>query len=155
MAETEADRVRALGDILREFDLDAIRVRVGDTEYVLVRREPGTAAPIVVAAPPATVGPPPAAALAPAAPAAPAGPPANVKRVSAPLVGVFYGAPSPGAPPFVDEGDRVTPGQVLCILEAMKMMNEITSEVAGIVRRVVPRNGELVSLGDDLFWIEP
>jgi biotin carboxyl carrier protein len=52
-------------------------------------------------------------------------------------------------------GDRVVPGQVLCILEAMKLMNEITSEFAGVVTRVLPENGQLVSLGDDLFWIEP
>jgi acetyl-CoA carboxylase biotin carboxyl carrier protein len=158
MAEDEAARIRALGEILREFDLDAIRVRVGETEYELVRREPNAAAaPVVHAAPGAApVAGLPLPAVAPAPPAAaPAGPPANIKRVSAPLVGVFYAAPSPGAPPFVSEGDRVSPGQVLCILEAMKLMNEITSEVAGVVRRVLPQNGELVSLGDDLFWIEP
>jgi acetyl-CoA carboxylase biotin carboxyl carrier protein len=81
--------------------------------------------------------------------------PNNVKRVTAPVVGVFYGASSPSADPFVGVGDRVVPGQVLCILEAMKLMNEITSEFAGVVSRVIPENGQLVSLGDDLFWIEP
>jgi len=158
MAETEADRIRALGDILREYDLDAIRLKVGDTEYELIRREPTAAAPLLMpAAGAAGIAPGPAAAASPspsaAAPAA--GPPASVKRVTAPVVGVFYGAPSPGAPPFVAVGERVAPGQVLCILEAMKLMNEITSEYAGVVSRVLPQNGELVSLGDDLFWIEP
>jgi acetyl-CoA carboxylase biotin carboxyl carrier protein len=153
MAEDEAARVRALGEILREFDLDALRVKVGETEYELVRRDPAAVVPMVAAALPGV--PPPAAAPAPAAGAAPAGPPANVKRVTAPVVGVYYSAPSPGAPPFVAVGDRVAAGQVVCILEAMKLMNEITSEYAGVVSRVLPQNGELVSLGDDLVWIVP
>jgi biotin carboxyl carrier protein len=70
-------------------------------------------------------------------------------------VGVYYSASSPGSEPFVSVGARVVPGQVLCILEAMKLMNEITSEYAGVISRVIPENGQLVSLGDDLFWIEP
>jgi acetyl-CoA carboxylase biotin carboxyl carrier protein len=153
MADTEAERVRALGEILHEFDLDAIRVKIGETEYELVRREAGAVPMVLPAAVPLAAAP---LAAAPAAAAPPAaGPPPNVQRVTAPLVGVFYAAPSPGAPPFVSEGDRVVPGQVLCILEAMKLMNEITSEVAGVVRRVFFHNGELVTLGDDLFWIEP
>jgi acetyl-CoA carboxylase biotin carboxyl carrier protein len=143
--------IRALGELLDEFDLDAIRVRVGETEYELVRREPA-----VFAAAPALL---PGAAVpglsADGSPAAPATPPANVKRVTAPVVGVFYRAGSPSADPFVEVGDRVVPGQVLCILEAMKLMNEITSEYGGTVARIVAENGELVSLGDDLFWIEP
>jgi acetyl-CoA carboxylase biotin carboxyl carrier protein len=154
MADDEAARVRALGEILREFELDAIRLKVGETEYELVRRDPATAVPMVLPA----VGPAPAVpagAPAPAPAAASAGPPPNVKRVTAPVVGVFYSAPSPGAAPFVAVGDRVAAGQVLCILEAMKLMNEITSEFAGVVNRVLPQNGELVSLGDDLVWIEP
>jgi acetyl-CoA carboxylase biotin carboxyl carrier protein len=154
MHDDEAGRVRALAEILREYDLDAIRMRIGETEYELVGREPAPAATIVMAASAAA----PNAAVVPAhESAAPAGAPAspNVKRVTAPVVGVFYGAPSPGSDPFVTVGDRVVPGQVLCILEAMKLMNEITSEFAGVVSRVLPESGELVSLGDDLFWIDP
>lgn len=149
MHDDEAARVRALADILRDFDLDSVRVRVGETEYELVGREPAPVA--AVAAVPAAAR----AVAAEPAPAAGANAPANVKRVTAPLVGVFYAAPSPGAEPFVGVGDRVVPGQVVCILEAMKLMNEITSEFAGVVSRVLPESGQLVSLGDDLFWIEP
>jgi acetyl-CoA carboxylase biotin carboxyl carrier protein len=154
MHDDEAGRVRALAEILREYDLDAIRVRVGEAEYELVQREPAPAAAIVMA--PATNGvvAAPAASGEPA-PASGATAPANVKRVTAPVVGVYYSAPSPGADPFVTVGDRVVAGQVLCILEAMKLMNEITSEFAGVVSRVIPENGQLVSLGDDLIWIEP
>lgn len=150
MAADDAAHVRALGEILEEFDLDAIRVRVGETEYELVRREPAA----LVAAPPAAAGVP-AAGLPDAGPPAATGAPAHVKRVTAPVVGVFYRAGSPGTEPFVEVGDRVAPGQVLCILEAMKLMNEITSEYAGTIARIVAENGQLVSLGDDLFWIEP
>jgi acetyl-CoA carboxylase biotin carboxyl carrier protein len=154
MHDDEAGRVRALAEILREYDLDAVRVRVGEAEYELVRREPAPAGTIVMS--PATNG---VAATAPAS-GEPAGAtnataPANVKRVTAPVVGVYYSAPSPGADPFVTVGDRVVAGQVVCILEAMKLMNEITSEFAGVVARVIPENGQLVSLGDDLVWIEP
>lgn len=157
MENDEAARVRALGEVLTEFDLDAIRVKVGDAEYELVRREPQAAAPLAYAMPPALNGN--GAIAAPAAegsaPLSSAGPPASAKRVTAPVVGVFYQAASPGADPFVAVGDRVSVGQTLCILEAMKLMNEITSDYAGVVSRIVPKNGELVALGEDLFWIEP
>jgi len=154
MHADEAGRIALLAEILRDYDLDAVRVRVGETEYELVAREPAPASALVIA--PGANGPSavPAAAGEPAAPAA-ALAPANVKRVTAPVVGVYYSAPSPGAEPFVTVGARVVPGQVLCILEAMKLMNEITSEFAGVVARVIPENGQLVSLGDDLVWIEP
>jgi len=156
MHDDEAGRVRALAEILREYDLDAVRVRVGEAEYELVAREPAPAGTIVMAPGANGVSAAPPAAAAPGeAVAAGANPPANVKRVTAPVVGVYYAASSPGAEPFVTVGARVVPGQVLCILEAMKLMNEITSEFAGVVSRVLPENGQLVSLGDDLFWIEP
>jgi acetyl-CoA carboxylase biotin carboxyl carrier protein len=154
MHEDEAGRIRALAEILREFDLDAIRVRSGDAEYELVQREPAPAGAIVMAPGPAAPAAPSTNGEAPASPAAAAAP-ANVKRITAPVVGVFYAASSPGADPFVTPGARVSVGQVVCILEAMKLMNEITSEHAGVVSRVIPENGQLVSLGDDLFWIEP
>jgi acetyl-CoA carboxylase biotin carboxyl carrier protein len=148
-----AGAVRALGEVLREFDLDALRVKIGETEYELVRREPG---PVVVSAAPSAAGVPlPASGPAGSDGVAGAVAPANVRRVNAPVVGVFYRSSSPGSDPFVAVGDRVVPGQVLCILEAMKLMNEITSEHAGTVVRILPENGELVSLGDDLMWIEP
>jgi oxaloacetate decarboxylase alpha subunit len=76
-------------------------------------------------------------------------------RVEAPMVGVFYRAPQPGAPPFVEEGDTVAPGQTLCILEAMKLMNEIKAEAAGIVRQIYVGNAEPVEFGQLLFDLEP
>lgn len=149
MEDNEASRVRALSEILAEFDLDMLRVRSGDAEYELVRREAQSSLPVAYAAPaaPASNGAP---------PDAPGGnAPAHAMKVTAPVVGVFYRSATPGAEPFVSVGDRVAVGQALCILEAMKLMNEITSDFAGVVTRILPENGELVRLNEELFWIEP
>ncbi len=75
--------------------------------------------------------------------------------VTSPIVGTFYRAPSPDANPFVEVGSKVTKGQVLCIIEAMKLMNEIESEVDGIVVRILVENGQPVEYGEPLFLIEP
>jgi acetyl-CoA carboxylase biotin carboxyl carrier protein len=156
MDQDEAARVRALGEIAAEFDLDAIRVRTGETEIEIVRRDPAVhaPAPVTYAMPPA-----PGAAPVPAPPAdaaaAPAAAGANVRKVTAPVVGVFYRSANPGAESFVEVGSRVAAGDTLCILEAMKLMNEIASDYAGVVSRILVENGELVSLGQELFWIEP
>lgn len=144
----ETQTLKDLLDIMHEHDLDALKVKVGDKIFELVRREGG-----ITVLPQAPGGE--SAAAPPLSGAAPAQAPANVKKVTAPLVGVFYQSPSPDAEPFVKAGDRVEPGQVLCILEAMKLFNEITSDYAGVVTRIIPENGELVSLGQEMFWIEP
>ncbi len=80
---------------------------------------------------------------------------AALEQVKAPLVGVFYAAPSPEEKPFVLPGDRVEKGQVLCILEAMKMMNELKSPISGILRSIGCRNGEMAEYGQVLFEVEP
>jgi acetyl-CoA carboxylase biotin carboxyl carrier protein len=77
----------------------------------------------------------------------------NIHIIKSPLVGTFYRAPSPGAEPFVKEGDFVKKGQVLCIIEAMKVMNEIESDVDGIVERILVENGKPVEYGQELFII--
>jgi acetyl-CoA carboxylase biotin carboxyl carrier protein len=82
-------------------------------------------------------------------------PPPNWVEVTAPIVGTFYSAPAPDAPAYVKVGDRVEPGAVLCIIEAMKLMNEIEAETAGVVREVLLRNEEPVEYGQVLFRIEP
>jgi acetyl-CoA carboxylase biotin carboxyl carrier protein len=95
-----------------------------------------------------------AAAATPASPAADPEPDAGLQVVKAPMVGTFYRASSPDADPFVREGTRVAPGSVLCIIEAMKLMNEIESEVAGVVRKIRVENGQPVEFGQVLFLIE-
>ena len=87
-----------------------------------------------------------------AAATADAGPGEHV--VTAPMVGTYYSAPSPGAKPFVEIGDEIEAGQVLCTIEAMKMMNQIESDVAGRVRATLVKNGEPVEFGQPLFIIE-
>ena len=134
--------IEKLAEIAREYDLDAVRVRVGDREIEVVRRSAVNAAPVSVQAPAQT------AAAAPA-------PSAHTKTVAAPLVGIFYRSAAPGDEPFVEVGDRVEVGDVLCTLEAMKIFNEITSDYAGTIARIIPENGELVALGDEMFWIDP
>ena len=79
----------------------------------------------------------------------------DVIRVESPMVGTFYRAPQPGAAPFVEEGDTVETGQTLCVLEAMKLMNEVKAESEGIVRRVCVENAAPVQYGDLLFELEP
>ncbi len=150
-AASETQTLKELLEIMHEHDLDALKVKVGDKIFELVRRESGISVlPMGAAGMPAAQP----AAMATAGAGAPVAP-ANVKKVTAPLVGVFYQSPAPDAEPFVKVGDRVEVGQVLCILEAMKLFNEITSDYAGVVTRIIPENGELVSLGQEMFWIEP
>jgi acetyl-CoA carboxylase biotin carboxyl carrier protein len=143
----EREGLEGVLEIMREHDLDAVRIRSGDKSYELVLRTEAQAVASVQPAAPA-LQPQPAGTTGPVAAA-------NYKKVAAPIIGVFYRSSSPGSEPFVEIGDRVEVGQVLCILEAMKLMNEITSDYAGIVRRILPENGALVSLGEEMFWIEP
>ncbi|RMH22573.1 MAG: acetyl-CoA carboxylase biotin carboxyl carrier protein, partial [Acidobacteria bacterium] len=100
-----------------------------------------------------------AAAAAPPAAAAESAPPPEelppgLHRLTSPIVGTFYRAPSPDADPFVDVGDRVRKGQVLCIVEAMKLMNEIESDVDGEIVEILPENGQPIEYGEPLFLIK-
>ena len=145
---TEGEALEVMLAIVRDHDLDALTVRVGKASYELVAHD--RVAPVAYMAPFADAQSPATGAPIVAAPAA-----GNAKKVTAPIIGVFYDAPAPGTDSFVQIGARVEVGQVLCILEAMKLMNEITSDYAGIVRRILPENGALVSLGEEMFWIDP
>jgi acetyl-CoA carboxylase biotin carboxyl carrier protein len=140
----DRERIERLLEIMREHDLDGLSVRFADSAYELERLKTAAADP----AGRSTTGGPQAV-----APTAGAGP--NTRKVTAPIIGVFYRSPAPGTEPFVEVGDRVSVGQVLCILEAMKLMNEITSDHAGVVTRILPENGQIVSLAEEMFWIEP
>jgi len=106
----------------------------------------------VVLAPPHA--PPPAAGAGAVAAAAPATP-SHLVEIKSPMVGTFYSAPEPGAEPYVKAGSRVATGQVVCIIEAMKIMNEIESEVAGVVREVLVENAQPVEFGQLLFRVDP
>src|SRR5262249_60325319 len=96
-----------------------------------------------------------AAAAVAAAPAAPAEPASNLKPITSPMVGTFYRAPAPDADPFVEVGDVVSVGQTVCIIEAMKLMNEIEAETKGRVAQILVENAQPVEFGQKLFLIEP
>jgi acetyl-CoA carboxylase biotin carboxyl carrier protein len=116
---------------------------------------PAAAAAAAPAPAPVSVSPPPASAhSAPAAPK-PAEPDSGNVLVKSPIVGTYYECPAPGAAPFVKVGDSVEPGQVLCIIESMKLMNEIESEVAGTIVAKLVENGRPVEYGEALFAIRP
>jgi acetyl-CoA carboxylase biotin carboxyl carrier protein len=111
------------------------------------------AAPLAAALPSPPAGAPSAA--SPGAAAAPAAEEAGLTVVRSPMVGTFYRRPDPTAPSFVEVGDQVHVGQILCIIEAMKLMNEIEAEVAGEITKVHHENGQPVQYGDPLFTIRP
>ena len=154
-------KVKKLIELLDESGIAEIEITEGE-ESVRISRyaanlPPAPAAPMAMAMAP----PPPAAAPAPAAPApaapapeAAAEPEEDGQSVTAPMVGTYYAASSPGAAPFVQVGDRVSVGDPLCIIEAMKMMNQIESEVSGTIKSIRVQNGEPVEYGQLLFVID-
>jgi len=143
-------KVKKLIELLEESDINEIEIKEGE-ESVRISRSSSvlTAAPVMQAAP-APVAAPLAAPVAPAAPAAPA---IEGHAVTSPMVGTFYGAPSPGAAPFVQVGQSVKEGDVICIIEAMKMMNQIEADKSGTVTAVLVDDGEAVEFDQVLVTI--
>jgi acetyl-CoA carboxylase biotin carboxyl carrier protein len=138
------ESVRELARIAAEFDL--AEVEADGSGHVRVRRGGGP-----VEAMPALPGPRPIALASAPAPAAAAAPEAAGTFISSPFVGTFYRAPSPEAPVFVEAGQAVRKGQVVCIVEAMKLMNEIEAESEGKIEEILVQNGEHVEYGQHLF----
>ncbi len=152
-------KVKKLIELLEESGIAEIEIKEGE-EAVRISRMPTGGyvthmqAPMMQAPPPAAIAAPVAApAAAGAAPAAPARH-ANEHVVAAPMVGTFYASATPGAKPFVEIGTEVKEGQVLCIIEAMKMMNQIESDKSGKVTAIMATNGDPVEFGQPLFVIE-
>jgi acetyl-CoA carboxylase biotin carboxyl carrier protein len=146
-------KVKKLIELLEESGISEIEISEGE-ESVRISRypKPGTVTTTVAPAAPAAAPAP--AAAAPAAPVETPPPPARGQQVTAPMVGTFYSGPAPGAKPFVEIGTEVKPGDTLCVIEAMKMMNQIESEFAGRVVSVLVENGSPVEFGQPLFVIE-
>ncbi|HEX7492306.1 MAG TPA: biotin/lipoyl-containing protein [Candidatus Limnocylindrales bacterium] len=143
-----------LGSLLERSAVVEIEVESGETGIVL--RKPAALAPMVAVAAASSAASGAAAGTAAAATAAAEAPtPANVKTVKAPLTGVFYSASSPGSPPFVTAGQHVAIGQVIGLIEAMKLFNEIKSDQAGKVIRIVAETGKLVKAKQPLIEVEP
>jgi len=149
-------KVKKLIELLDESGIAEIEITEGE-ESVRISRYAQNA-PAVMAAPVPMATP----VAAPAAPAATAAAPAAVAAepeedgflIEAPMVGTFYGSSSPGAAPYVQVGDRVNEGDTLCIIEAMKMMNQIEADVSGTIKSIRVQNGEPVEYGQTLFVID-
>jgi acetyl-CoA carboxylase biotin carboxyl carrier protein len=159
------DEIRQLINLAAESGIAELEVQRGD-DRVRIRRA-GLSSPQEIVLTQPAYAPIPAQVV----PAAPSGPVAasipavespkekpadpNVILVKSPIVGTFYEGPSPGAPAFVSVGDRVQPGKVLCIIESMKLMNEIEAETAGIIESKLVLNGQPVEYGEALFAVRP
>lgn len=165
----DLDRVRELIEMMEKHGVTEVNLRKADERWVLRRgpaevinmMAPGGFSP----APPAPSFAPPAVSHAPAAPATPAAAapsaPAPATAVTdglvikSPTVGTFYASPTPGEPPFVKVGSTVKPDTVVCIIEAMKVFNQIPAEVSGTITEVLVNNGDAVEYGQPLFRVKP
>jgi len=153
--QLDHEQLHRLLEALGDSDIQEFRLEGDDFRLEVRRNLPGQS---VVAAAPAA----PVAAAAPAAPAEPTSPPpaaastrSDLLDITAPMVGTFYRAPAPGEPAFIEVGNRVDVGQTVCILEAMKLMNELEAEVSGEVVEILVDNGTPVEFGQVLMRVKP
>jgi oxaloacetate decarboxylase alpha subunit len=145
---SESERIRELIRIVQESGIGEVTVEEGETRITVRRSDEQAEAPVATVGVPAAAGPGTETQIG-----EPSGD--GMIRIEAPMVGTFYRAPEPDAAPFVEVGDPVEPGQTLCILEAMKLMNEVKADMEAIVRRICVENAEPVEYGQVLFELEP
>ena len=146
-------KLKTLIELVENSGIAELELTEGE-EHVRISRASSVAAPVqhvYAAAPQAAPAPAAAPAAAPATPAAPAAPEGHV--VKSPMVGSFYRSPSPGSKSFVDIGQSVNAGDTLCIIEAMKLLNEIEADKAGVIKAILVENGQAVEFGQPLFII--
>jgi acetyl-CoA carboxylase biotin carboxyl carrier protein len=157
----DVEYVRELAKVFQEYELDELEIEAGDRRILIRHADYATAPATTIAMAPAPVAAPLAAAPVAAAAARPATGEAAAAPAEAPgdfiispFVGTFYRSPSPDAAAFVDVGTRIKKSQVLCIVEAMKLMNEIESEIEGVIVQILVENGQAVEYGEPLFKIK-
>lgn len=150
-------KLKTLIDLVSESGVAELEITEGDDRVKIVNRV--GAAPVAAAAP-AVIATPVVASAAPAAAPAVAAEPAaapvaaeDTRTINSPMVGTFYRAPSPGAKPFADVGKKVKAGDTVCIIEAMKLLNEIETEYDGVIKEILVENGQPVEFGQPLFVI--
>jgi len=143
------DEIRELAALMRECELTEIVIEEGKESRKLVVRRGVVAPPVVASA----VVPPSTPSVAANSRVEPTSQDKNIEEIRSPIPGTFYAAPRPGEPPFVNVGDRVEPGQVLCIVEAMKLMNEVEAEFACEILEVLVENATPVGYGHPLFRV--
>ena len=156
----DVERIRQLVEMMKEHDLNEVSLKHGDRRIRLRRKD--EPAPVVVSAPAAAPGVIPAVAAAPVPAAAPAAPaPAaeavdgdNISVVTSPMVGTFYSKPNPNAETYVKVGDHVEADTIVCVVEAMKMFNEIPAGISGKVVAVLVKNEEAVDVNKPLFKVD-
>jgi acetyl-CoA carboxylase biotin carboxyl carrier protein len=150
-------KIKKLIELLEESGIAEIEIKEGE-EAVRISRMPAGGANVQALPPVAHAAALPAAAAPAPAPAGPEGatpkPKPSEHVITAPMVGTFYASPSPGAKAFVEIGDEVKVGQILCIIEAMKMMNQIEADKAGRISSIMARNGDPVEFGQPLFVVD-
>lgn len=152
-------KLKTLIDLVSESGVAELEITEGDDRVKIVNRV--GAAPVAAAAPtviatPVVASATPAAAPAPVVAAEPAAAPVaaeDTRTINSPMVGTFYRAPSPGAKPFADVGQKVKAGDTVCIIEAMKLLNEIETEYDGVIKEILVENGQPVEFGQPLFVI--
>ena len=150
--------LKKLVDMLDQSSVDSIELSSDKGVKIRISKTPQQRGTVQVSAPvamPQVIATPPAAAAAPAAAAKPEPAKSNLLEVKSPMVGTFYGAPEPGAKAYISVGDRISKGQILCIIEAMKIMNEIESEFDGVVREITAEDAHPVEYGQVLFRVDP
>lgn len=152
----DIEEIKTLTDLMVDNDLSEIMLRDGDKRIVLRRGARSVpqivAQPAPIAHPPIShSAPPPAAQSRPAAPAESNDP--GLTRIKSPMVGTYYATPDPESPPYVKVGDRVTPDTVVCIIEAMKVFNEIKAEVSGTIESIDVQSGKPVEFGQPLLTV--
>lgn len=156
----EANNLKQLVQLMVDNDLTELDLH-DEKQQVTIKRASKTMAPVMHAAPQyampvqAPAAAPAAAAPAAAAPAAGAASDAGLIAIESPMVGTFYSAANPDSPPFVTAGANITPSSVVCLIEAMKVFNEIKAEKAGKIERVLVQSGEAVEFGQKLFLVRP
>jgi acetyl-CoA carboxylase biotin carboxyl carrier protein len=152
--------VERLIQALDQSSIDSLEIERGGTRVRLSKTPPVSVAPVQVAAAAAPAPAPAAAAASAPAASAPADAPAPASRsnlvdITSPMVGTFYRSPAPDAPSYVEVGARVSPGDTLCIIEAMKLMNELECEVSGTIAEICVENAQPVEFGQVLFRVDP
>ena len=152
--QLDHNQLRDLIALLGESDIQELKLEGDDFRLELRRNLPASQPQVVMQAPPPAPAPAPVAAPSAAPPAAPAVR-GDLVEITAPMVATFYRAPSPGDPPFVELGARINVGQTVCILEAMKLMNELESEVSGEVGEILVETGTPVEFGQVLMRVKP
>ncbi len=153
----DLNKIKQVVDLMKKSDLSEFEIQDQEFKLRIKRDVPGRAAPAGAPAPaaaPAAVPAAPVAAAAPAAAPAPAVADPSIKLVTSPMVGTYYATPSPENPPFVTVGSPIKADSVVCIIEAMKVMNEIQSEISGTVVECLVANGTSVEFGQPLFRVK-